>query len=423
MSFLVSWWYPSLAPSSSSSPSSIASDKLPSPSSLPPPPPPTTGEELQAAWTSLLEEGGGEWPPNPDFTDWPPVLERLHHLALEMGPRTGVVDPSTLGQRDVDANRAWLVQGLAGTDEIVDALRSLDQRRLCAVSACVAWLCHYYRWGTTPVLTCAQQETQSHLPAPLTAAMAYLNLRLGILSTGGSLTTMVYHNYDVHLDRLHYSLVEHLGDARIYSSELWMSKLFAQMERIALPLFGACIRLASDLDAGTDSEAMVEANDAIRSAFSFGHRHMREGTVNRDTWARYVGGFFAWSWDGCPGASGSQSFLIQCIDALLGIPLTAPRTHLTSHQRRFVEALRDAQLRQRANAGASPLAAKSLDETARILKTWRLGHIRRAIYYEDVDLPERKPTIGRFGVDADRGLAVMLARMTARLRDRITVTM
>ena len=89
-------------------------------------------------------------------------------------------------------------------------------------------------------------------------------------------------------------------------------------------------------------------------------------------------------------------------------------------QRKFVDNVRSVRLREQ--VVGKPHATKALAETIKTLKTWRLGHSKKAVYYEDIELPERKPMSGGYGADADVGLAGMILRMTQRFQERTRLT-
>lgn len=273
-----------------------------------------------------------------------------------------------------------------------------------------------------PTLTAAQEEKRNHLPNMILAAQMYLNGRLGIRSTGGTITTLSLCNYDRERDVIYYSMTKNFTPD-IIAAELWNAKLFHEMERIAEPFYRSVVQLADDvIGRGKDSTALEEGNEAIRQAFAYFYKYLKEPTVSKAVWSRYAQGFHGWSWDGFEGVSGDQAVMVRVMDALLGIPPTSPPTHLTKGQRDFVDTLRAANIRQRAIAEGFPLATKSINDTLRMLKTWRMGHVKKACFYEDIHLPERKPMSGGKGTDADLGLEGMVARIQMRLQTRTTLT-
>lgn len=293
-----------------------------------------------------------------------------------------------------------------------------------------------HRWGTIPSLTAAQEDKQNSLPSTLLICLQYLNARFGIHAAGGTLSSTYYYNWNHDEDRLQYMVTknvctfthtrnhpltpENQFDKASQDAERWTAKLFVAMEEIVLPLYSCLPHFAAELEAGKDSTALEEGVAAVKAAFAYFYKNLKPDVVKKDVWARYVQGFYGWGWDECEGVSGNQAFMVRTLDALLGVPNPIRPTHLSGAQRAFVWAGYDANLR--ALAKPYPRASKSLDELVRMLKTWRMGHFKKAYYYEEVDLPERKPMTGGYGTDADVGLEGMLARMSLRLKLRTALT-
>jgi hypothetical protein len=69
-----------------------------------------------------------------------------------------------------------------------------------------------------------------------------------------------------------------------------------------------------------------------------------------------------------------------------------------------------------------------VEDMVRQLRLWRLGHTRKAVYYEDLELPERKPMTasggvwGGVAVDEEGGVGEMIRRLEMRLRARVEAT-
>lgn len=192
------------------------------------------------------------------------------------------------------------------------------------------------------------------------------------------------------------------------------------MEKIASPFYECLGQFAADLEAGHDSDALEPGVQALKAAFSYFYKNLKPDVVKKSVWSRFVQGFYGWGWDGREGVSGNQAFMIRMMDACLGVTSSNRPTHLSGAQRALVWAAYDANFRTL--AAPYPKASKSLSELLRMLKTWRMGHSKKALYYQDVDLPERKPQTGGYGTDADVGLEGMLARVEARLKQRTMLT-
>ncbi|SNX84510.1 uncharacterized protein MEPE_03219 [Melanopsichium pennsylvanicum] len=101
--------------------------------------------------------------------------------------------------------------------------------------------------------------------------------------------------------------------------------------------------------------------------------------------------------------------------------------YLPSGQVHWIRAVREAKLRTLAARFPNGGVAREMEEMVKTFKLWRMGHTRKAVYYENLDLQERKPMTASGGVGGgvaseDESLAQMMEKLEARLRARIAVT-
>lgn len=101
--------------------------------------------------------------------------------------------------------------------------------------------------------------------------------------------------------------------------------------------------------------------------------------------------------------------------------------YLPRAQVNWIRSVRDARLRTLASTAAGSPVAVEMNEMLKTFKLWRMGHTRKAVYYEDLNLPERKPMTASGGVGGGvaqdgEGLAQMMEKLEARLRARIAAT-
>lgn len=87
--------------------------------------------------------------------------------------------------------------------------------------------------------------------------------------------------------------------------------------------------------------------------------------------------------------------------------------------------MREARLRH--SVSSDSLVAAEMAEMLKTFKLWRMGHTRKAVYYEDLNLPERKPMTASGGVGGgvaqeEEGLAQMIEKLELRLKARISAT-
>lgn len=391
----------------------------------PPTPPTTTAAAVCEAWAALEAESGGEWPPAPNWSYSNPVLQQLDDLARK-APAEKIArwDVFSWKDSDIAENRKWLLERMPETQSILDALAEIkDQKNFAAAASCVTTLTHMYRWGVLPILRAAQLEKENHLPDVFKAPQKYVNDRLGLQTTGGCATTLGYYNYDQAADRLAYRTTGHFSEAAI-STELYNTKMFWAMEDLMRPFYRSLLRFVTEVEAGKDSTALSEDGglDGLKASFGWFFKNLKSPNLEKSLWSRYVQGFHGWSFDGFEGFSGGQAFMVRVIDAVLDIPAVSKPSHLTRGQREFVDNVRGMQLRGLLVDGTKPQASRDIAEVLKALKTWRMGHRKKAVWYQDQDLPERICMNGGHGTDGDVGLQGMLANMDARLAQRTTLT-
>ncbi|CAO1638127.1 unnamed protein product [Sympodiomycopsis kandeliae] len=397
---------------------------------LPPPrgpitPPTTTAAAVKERWEDLVAESGGQWPPQPTWSYTDPTLQQIDHLArTAASEKIARWDVLTWKSQDIIDNRKWLVERLPEKQKLLDALAGIqDQNNFIGAAVCVTTLTHMYRWAVLPILREVQLEKDNHLPDTLKAAQKYVNGRLGLQTTGGCATTLGYYNYNAATDKLEYRTTGHFSDAAI-STELYNTKMFWAMEDAMKPFYRSLVRFVQEVEAGIDSTALSDDGGlaGLKASFAWFFKNLKSPNLEKTIWSRYVQGFHGWSWDGFEGFSGGQAFMIRVIDAVLDIPAVSKPSHLTRGQREFVDAVRGMQLRGVLSDGSKPQAARDIAEILKMLKTWRMGHRKKAIWYQDQELPERIAMNGGHGTDGDVGLAGMLANMDARLAQRTLLT-
>lgn len=286
-------------------------------------------------------------------------------------------------------------------------------------------------------------------------------------------------------DGIVYSNMRHLRDTYpdVWDAERLNALIFYDMERLALPFYRAIAELADDdnvspVDA---SRTLCTANTSLKAAFKLFFDTVREGRIKKDVWMSHAQGFHGWGLDDFDGVSGDHSLLIRTLDAFLAIPkhtiaevpppheregqqpsppptstswsswllswllwrraAAAPVTQLTppppaftevpysddylpTHQVAWIAAVRRANLRARLARDAPD----ELAETVRLLRLWRAAHTRKAVYYENLDLPERRPMTASGGVGGGvgdgktEGVEEMIRKLEARLKARIEAT-
>jgi hypothetical protein len=250
-------------------------------------------------------------------------------------------------------------------------------------------------------------------------------------------------------DGIHYSNMRHLATQypTAWDAERLNAQIFYDMERLALPLYRAISLLPTSLDDPT--QLLEEAIASSRAAFRLFADTVKEGKLKKDAWMSHAQGFHGWGVDGFDGVSGDHSLFIRTLDAFLGIPVHTPappatwlgslknwwygapstiheipysNAYLPTHQVAWIAAVRAANLR-------TALAHRpEIDVLVRQLKLWRLGHTRKAVYYEDLELPERRPmtasggVMGGVSLTGEGNAGEMIRELEVRLRARVDAT-
>ncbi|EST05414.1 hypothetical protein PSEUBRA_005087 [Kalmanozyma brasiliensis GHG001] len=144
-----------------------------------------------------------------------------------------------------------------------------------------------------------------------------------------------------------------------------------------------------------------------------------------------VGRFYNWMWPTSPKAE-TKLATVPCVGKkqmkeirFSEVPYS--NEYLPRGQVKWIRAVREARLRTLASTTPNSPVALEMNEMLKTFKLWRMGHTRKAVYYEDLELPERKPMTASGGVGGgvaqeDEGLAQMMEKLEARLRARIAAT-
>jgi hypothetical protein len=288
-------------------------------------------------------------------------------------------------------------------------------------------------------------------------------------------------------DGIVYANMRHLRNTYpdAWDAERLNAMIFYDMERLAVPFYRAIATLENEsLEDDEVVATLSTANISLKAAFKLFFDTVREGRIKKDVWMSHAQGFHGWGIDEFDGVSGDHSLLIRTLDAFLAIPThTGEETssgirdgdqdvatraepipswgswiasmvlpwrwrtkqvpassssppspaftevpysddYLPTQQAAWIAAVRAANLRPRL-ARAAP---EQLEETVRILRLWRAAHTRKAVYYENLDLPERRPMTASGGVGGGVGdgktedVGEMIRKLEARLKARIEAT-
>ncbi|CDU22602.1 uncharacterized protein SPSC_01232 [Sporisorium scitamineum] len=141
---------------------------------------------------------------------------------------------------------------------------------------------------------------------------------------------------------------------------------------------------------------------------------------------------YNWMWPSTPSAPETKLANVPCVGEkqmkeirFSEVPYS--NEYLPRGQVNWIRAVREARLRALASTSSDSPVTLEMNEMLKTFKLWRMGHTRKAVYYEDLHLPERKPMTASGGVGGGvaqdgEGLAQMMEKLEARLRARIAAT-
>ncbi|KAJ7158372.1 hypothetical protein C8R43DRAFT_1234305 [Mycena crocata] len=386
--------------------------------------------------------GGGTWPPTATYREsWPPPLRAYESVFRVVESFLPVEEPSLdhLRNREIieifrERIRSELERNVQ-MDRVESALeRWQSESNVSAQSAwfgffaCISFLRHAYRWGVTPIVSEAQNETSITFPHELDFPWRVLQRHFGTTSPSGCMTSICYSNIMAGQDRLQYSVT--VGMPEVHrSTEFWNTKLVSEMETKILPayhLFAQAIAFIDSKDPDAARDALKSANDILKLALKYFFDTMVNSNMSHSVWMAYVQGFQGWALDGVDGISGGQSLIFRTLDSFLGIkpwPTSEKEClHIPEIQRAWLNCLRDYDIRAVAKERGYNEVTAQLDSLVRQLRLWRMGHMRRMQPYESVYRPERlHMTAGISVVDASDE-NVMIEHLKKELGRRLEQT-
>ncbi|KAJ7754452.1 hypothetical protein B0H16DRAFT_744714 [Mycena metata] len=385
--------------------------------------------------------GGGTWPPTATYDDsWPMSLQTYNSVFRAVEAYLPVENSSlddACNRKIIDAFRGRMRSELARFVELQKVELALKQweseRDTSAQSAwlgffaCISFLRHAYRWGVTPIVCEAQNETSVAFPPELNIPWAALQEHFGFTSPSGCMTSICYSNMAKD-DHLQYSVT--VGMPELHSStEYWNTKLVYDMEAKILPvyhLFAQAIAFMDSENPDAARDALKSANDILRTALKHFFSTMVDANISRTVWMAYVQGFQGWTLEGVDGISGGQSLIFRTLDSFLSItPFPTPekeRLHIPEAQRNWLNSLRDYGIRAVAKERGYDQITEELESLVKQLRLWRMGHMRRMQPYESVHRPERKTMTAGISVVGASNENEMIEHLKKELGRRLAQT-
>ncbi len=112
---------------------------------------------------------------------------------------------------------------------------------------------------------------------------------------------------------------------------------------------------------------------------------------------------YSWMWPSSSTAPETKLASVPCVGQkrmkqieFSEVPYS--NEYLPRGQVQWIRAVREARLRALASATPDSPVTLEMNEMLKTFKLWRMGHTRKAVYYEDLNLPERKPMTASGGV-------------------------
>ena len=323
----------------------------------------------------VRKDGAGCWPPrcNHASATWPAALRPYREIYNEMAPLLPAAHASTdneVNREIIDTFRARfrkLLDDKVNLEEVNQLLAAADAGRwdvfprdtYNAFYACVAWCRHAYRyapyfasplfsppiiplisnpqkndnrWASVPVVAIAQLETSLPLPAQLVVPWNRMQSHFCLASDSGNNMSNLVLNFSPSGEYV-YKINSGLSQ-RITSSEEEFSRIFVEIEGLAVPIYHAMVRAIISWARGEKAACLGhvrEVTSQLRPLLGAYYDRVHDKKIGRDVWLSRVQGFYAWGMTGdevdvesqekirFDGLSGNQVLLFQALDAFLGL--------------------------------------------------------------------------------------------------------
>ncbi|RJE25565.1 hypothetical protein PHISCL_02105 [Aspergillus sclerotialis] len=374
-------------------------------------------ETDQALQEMIDKDGAGSWPPKASHKDsWPTALRPYHDIFLELAPLLPVykvsVDDAINQSRRIEF-RTRLQEllrervDLPAVESVLSTVENEDPSLLQGhayngLFACMGYLRHAFRWGTVPVVKCAQEEKIIDFPSELEIPWAFVCRRYGIKSQGGSIMSNFCCNIDEE-GRLVYQ-VNGSMPKKVSSAEHNFVFSFTETEKRALPIYQHIVQSIISFEQGQNQECaehLKSVNVHLRKAMRVYYEQVIESKIPRSIFVGYMQGFHGWAagkvvdgeYTEYDGLSGGHLVLFNLLDCFLGLNTFIDEekfaNYIPASQRRFIASVKKHSFRgQVERAGLSELEAQ-LDGIVKQLRTFRSAHSKRTSRYLSVESPER----------------------------------
>ncbi|KAK4221413.1 hypothetical protein QBC38DRAFT_377177 [Podospora fimiseda] len=383
--------------------------------------------EIASRLSELIrKDGAGSWPPNTNHlsTTWPASLRPYKEIYTEMAPLLPAAHASlddNINHQIISSFRSRFRQLLSekvNLDEVTSLLSAAASGRwdvfprdtYNAFYSCLAWCRHAYRWASIPVVSLAQREDALPLPRELVVPWNKMQAHFQLASDSGNNMSNLVLNFN-NSGEYQYKINTGLSQ-KIVSSEGEFTKIFYEVETLAVPIYHAMVRSIVAFARENKKECLRyvrEVNDKLRPLLGAYYESVHESKIKRDVWLSRVQGFYAWGMTGeerdvesqelirFDGLSGNQVLLFQALDAYLGMEPYLTREVMDRNvpglQRGFVDSLGRFCFRGllKDGCGEDGEIKGEMLEIVKRMRVFRSAHRTRAKVYLSVPAPERMP--------------------------------
>ncbi|KAF9630087.1 putative 15-hydroxyprostaglandin dehydrogenase (nad(+)) protein [Lasiodiplodia theobromae] len=417
-----------------------------------------THEAAARLHAMITDAGAGSWPPRfpTDISAWPAPLRAYHSVWQACAPFLAVPAPSTddatnnalrasfrarmstLLESEVDLSA--VEQLLSRAESSSDPEAPVPRAVYNAFYACVAMSRHAFRWATIPAVRVGQEEKLIAYPTALTLPWPFLQRRYGFGSqAGNALSNFLYHwggdavgpVYEVNVG------VSREDRPAVHRAEYWFSFMFAETERLALPVYVEIVEALAAWERG-DRDAVLAGlkrmRESVRAVVRVLYDNLIEPKIEREVWLGWVQGFHAYGAgensgvDGAyvefDGVSGNQLPFFQVVDAFLGLAsYLSPdesKTSIPAVQRRLGAEVSKWSFRKEVKERGDEEVEREMAAIAKQVRVWRAAHKVRIVPYLAQPAPERmlmmagKSVLETKGVKTIKGVVEYLDYLVGR---------
>ena len=359
------------------------------------------------------------WPPQPDF-ELPEIFQVWIDIAQETPQRMHLSSSPYEYREWVNHKLANLNTNLAedsfvALEELVSTSSYEDlsfHPVLCGLLATLTYLGHAFRWGTIPVLPQVREESYIDFPPLMIGIWRCIHKHLQISGDGGCMFSLNLLNcYRQNTSGNQFIAVDEKlilpnrtrwvfnHDPEWRKTEENFNLVFGQMEAQGKYIYlkmSECAELINNINtAGVTSEAISQINsildqiaDHAKVTFDIFFK-MREQDVSSSIWVDAVEAPHTWQINGGSGPSGTQTLIINALDAFFQIQgsslmyatLRKNRARMPQFMRQFAMAMDTVGCALRALVSKYSELHEAYNRGINMLRMFRMSHRGKGYKY------------------------------------------